>query len=90
MEESLTRVHGRYTFSRRNGKTAFEGYGRSGQSCVHGEFSGIIFLSVVAEHLCRNTTFEIQRPSKKAFDIRTSFTILLDGITPPSVAYLDN
>lgn len=85
-KESLTRMHRRHTFSRRDGKAPFEGYRRSRQSRVHGEPFGGLFLSVAAHTLCRNTTFETPRLSRKAFDIRMSFTISLDGITLQSMA----
>ena len=47
-------------------------------------------LSVAAHPLYRNMTSEIRRPSKKAFDIRMSFTILLDETTLQSMACSDD
>ena len=90
IQESLTGMHGYRTFSRRDGKAAFEGHGRSGQSRVHGQSSGRPFLSKAADIVGRNTTFEIQHPLKKASDIRMSFTTLLDGITLLSTAHSNN
>ena len=87
MEESFTGMHRCHTFSRRDGKASFEGYRRSGQSRIHGESSNGVILSEQSYNLCRNMTFEIRRLSKKAFDIRMSFTILLDEITQQSMAY---
>ena len=86
MMESLTGMHRCRTFPRRDGKASFEGYRRFGQSCVHGEPSMALFLSVAAHSLYRNMIFGIRLPSKKAFDIRMLFTILLDETTLQSMA----
>lgn len=50
----------------------------------------VAILSVGADAVCRNTTFEIRHPSKKAFDTRMSFTILLDETTLLSIAHSDS
>lgn len=49
MEESLAGVHGSRTLSRRYGKAPFEGHRRPGQSCIHGQYSGVLFLSIAAK-----------------------------------------
>ena len=63
---------------------------------VTGDLGRVVFMvrlpmalslsSVAAHPLNRNLTSETQRPSKKAFDIRMSFTILLDETTLQSMA----
>ena len=65
---------------------------------VTGDLGRVVFmvnlhvgiLSIGADVVCRNTTFEIRHPSKKAFDIQMSFTILLDETTLLSIAYSDS